>query len=84
MNRAIATLNKLEKEIIVSQFTKFRNSKKQHKEKMLNGIDVTFKLPAKWRRSLQTKANMHTNGNLSAYLRKIVHNDLKYKKEIIY
>ena len=80
MNRAIATIHKLEKQITVSQFTKFKNPKKQYKEKMLNGIDITFKLPAKLRGCLQTKADMHANGNLSAYLRKIIHNDLKYKK----
>jgi len=82
MNRAIATIHKLEKKknVNIVQFVKFRNPKKQHTEKMLNGVDITFKLPAKWRDCLQTKANMHTNGNLSAYLRKIIRDDLKYKK----
>jgi len=85
MNRAISTIHKLDKNLSVSQFSKFKNPKKRHAPtNLVNGAGIHCKIPASWRKRLQTKADKHTEGNLSEYLRQIIFEDLKYKKGELY
>jgi hypothetical protein len=83
MNRAIATIHRLEKEqaFTIKQHTKFRCPKPKYKpDKIKSGIEIHFKVPINWRNKLQEKANKNTKGNLSEYLRILVQKDIKYKK----
>jgi len=81
MNRAITTIRRLEKNMVVSQFSTFKNPKKRYKPtQIINGTNIHCRIPISWRKRLQTKADKHTEGNLSEYLRHVICEDLKYKK----
>ena len=85
MNRAIATINRLEKEknLTINQLSTFRKPKQNKPPKIFNGVTIHFKLSSKTKAKLQHRADINTNGNLSAYLRNIIKEDLKWKVQHI-